>query len=49
LLSAATCRTDATAEFSESACLQGGLGQFQAKYLMSLAMAHAGRFEKYGA
>lgn len=49
LMSAEMCRTDATTEFSESACLQGGLGQFQAKYLMSLAMAHAGRFEKYGA
>ncbi len=49
LLSAEMCRTDAATEFSESACLQGGLGQFQAKYLMSLAMAHAGRFEKYGA
>jgi 2,3-bisphosphoglycerate-independent phosphoglycerate mutase len=49
LLAADTCRTDAATGFSESACLQGGLGQFEAKYLMSLAMAHAGRFEKYGA
>ncbi len=49
LLAADTCRTDAATEFSESTCLQGGLGQFEAKYLMSLAMAHAGRFEKYGA
>ncbi len=49
LLAADTCRNDAATEFSESACLQGGLGQFEAKYLMSLAMAHAGRFEKYGA
>jgi 2,3-bisphosphoglycerate-independent phosphoglycerate mutase len=49
LMSAENCRTDAATEFSESACLSGGLGQFQAKYLMSLAMAHAGRFEKYGA
>jgi 2,3-bisphosphoglycerate-independent phosphoglycerate mutase len=49
LLAADQCRTDAATEFSESACLQGGLGQFEAKYLMSLAMAHAGRFEKYGA
>jgi 2,3-bisphosphoglycerate-independent phosphoglycerate mutase len=29
--------------------LRGGLGQFEAKYLMSLAMAHAGRLAKYGA
>ncbi len=44
-----TCRTDACTSFGEASCLQGGLGQFSAKYLMSLAMAHAGRFEKYGA
>lgn len=43
------CRTDACTSFGEASCLQGGLGQFSAKYLMSLAMAHAGRFEKYGA
>jgi len=42
-------RTDEAAEFSERACLHGGLGQFEAKYLMSLAMAHAGRLAKYGA
>jgi 2,3-bisphosphoglycerate-independent phosphoglycerate mutase len=30
-------------------CLRGGLGQIEAKYLMSLAMAHAGRLAKYGA
>ena len=36
-------------EFGESACLRGGLGQFQAKHLMLLAMAHAKRFGKYGA
>ena len=36
-------------EFSERACLRGGLGQFEAKHLMLLAMAHAGRFGKYGA
>jgi 2,3-bisphosphoglycerate-independent phosphoglycerate mutase len=49
LLWAATCRTDAETEFSESACLRGGLGQFKAKYLMLLALAHAGRLGKYGA
>ena len=27
----------------------GGLGQFEAKYLMPLALAHAGRLGKYGA
>ena len=49
LLSADTCRTDATTSFGESQCLTGGLGQFEAKYLMSLALAHAGRLEKFGA
>ena len=49
LLSAANCRTDACTSFGEAQCLSGGLGQFPAKYLMSLAMAHAGRLEKFGA
>ena len=43
------CRPDAVTEFGESHCLRGGLGQFQAKYLMPLAMAHAVRLGKYGA
>ena len=49
LLAADTCRFDGSTEFGESACLRGGLGQFEAKYLMMLAMAHAGRLDKYGA
>ncbi|MDZ4686279.1 MAG: 2,3-bisphosphoglycerate-independent phosphoglycerate mutase [Planctomycetaceae bacterium] len=49
LLAADTCRFDGSTEFGEAACLRGGLGQFEAKYLMMLAMAHAGRFDKYGA
>ncbi|MFG0334002.1 MAG: 2,3-bisphosphoglycerate-independent phosphoglycerate mutase, partial [Maioricimonas sp. JB049] len=49
LLAADNCRYDNSTDFSESACLRGGLGQFEAKYLMSLAMANAGRLEKYGA
>jgi 2,3-bisphosphoglycerate-independent phosphoglycerate mutase len=44
-----SARTDRVAEFGEEACLRGGLGQFEAKYLMTLAMAHAGRLAKYGA
>jgi 2,3-bisphosphoglycerate-independent phosphoglycerate mutase len=43
------CRPDGIVEFGESFCLRGGLGQFRAMYLMSLAMAHAGRLGKYGA
>jgi 2,3-bisphosphoglycerate-independent phosphoglycerate mutase len=49
LLWARTCRPDPVTEFGESQCLHGGLGQFEAKYLLTLAMAHAGRLGKYGA
>ncbi|MCA9038910.1 MAG: 2,3-bisphosphoglycerate-independent phosphoglycerate mutase [Planctomycetaceae bacterium] len=49
LLAADRCRYDGSTGFSESECLKGGLGQIQAKYIMSLAMAHADRLEKYGA
>lgn len=43
------CRTDACTRFSESDCLRGGLGQFEAKFLMPLALANAGRLGKFGA
>ncbi|MSR22182.1 MAG: 2,3-bisphosphoglycerate-independent phosphoglycerate mutase [Gemmatimonadetes bacterium] len=36
-------------EFSESACRGGDLGTFEARHLMSLALAHAGRLSKFGA
>ncbi|MCI0742569.1 MAG: 2,3-bisphosphoglycerate-independent phosphoglycerate mutase [Gemmataceae bacterium] len=49
LLWAKSCRPDGVVEFGESYCLRGGLGQFKAKHLMPLAMAHAGRLGKYGA
>jgi 2,3-bisphosphoglycerate-independent phosphoglycerate mutase len=49
LLLAKTCRPDPVTEFGESYCLHGGLGQFQAMYLLPLALAHAGRLGKYGA
>jgi len=49
LLWSRSSRPDGVVEFGESYCLRGGLGQFKAKYLMSLAMAHAGRLGKYGA
>jgi 2,3-bisphosphoglycerate-independent phosphoglycerate mutase len=49
LVADATCRPDGNTEFTESACLRGGLGHFQAVQLMLLAMAHANRFGKYGA
>jgi 2,3-bisphosphoglycerate-independent phosphoglycerate mutase len=49
LLVASNCRTDSCQKFGESECLKGGLGQFEAKYLMTLALANAGRLGKYGA
>jgi 2,3-bisphosphoglycerate-independent phosphoglycerate mutase len=49
LLAARTCRTDACQAFSERECLRGGLGQFEAKSLMPLALAHAQRLAKFGA
>jgi 2,3-bisphosphoglycerate-independent phosphoglycerate mutase len=49
VLCAATCRTDPVTEFGESYCLRGGLGQFEAKYLLPIALAHAGRLGKFGA
>jgi len=49
LLVAEHCRTDRCESFGEAECLQGGLGQFEAKYLMTLAMANAGRLGKFGA
>jgi 2,3-bisphosphoglycerate-independent phosphoglycerate mutase len=49
LLAADTCRFDGCESFGESQCLRGGLGQFEAKYLMLLALGHAGRLDKYGA
>jgi 2,3-bisphosphoglycerate-independent phosphoglycerate mutase len=49
LLVADTCRTDHCRTFDESAALGGGLGRFEARYLMPLALAHAGRLGKYGA
>ncbi len=49
VLWAPTCRPDPVTEFGESYCLRGGLGQFQARYLLPLALAHAGRLGKFGA
>ena len=45
----ATSRPDLVTSFGERPCLQGGLGQFLAKDLMPLALAHAGRLQKFGA
>lgn len=49
LLVSNCCRPDGNSAFSESACIRGGLGIFEAKHLMTLALANAGRLGKYGA
>jgi 2,3-bisphosphoglycerate-independent phosphoglycerate mutase len=49
LLVADNCRFDGCQSFGEAECLKGGLGQFEAKYLMILALANAGRLAKFGA
>jgi 2,3-bisphosphoglycerate-independent phosphoglycerate mutase len=43
------CRPDRVGEFSESACISGGLGRFPATQVMPLAMAHALKLAKFGA
>jgi len=49
LLSSKLSRADDCDAFNERACLRGGFGTFPAVEVMPLAMAHAGRFAKYGA
>jgi 2,3-bisphosphoglycerate-independent phosphoglycerate mutase len=49
LLCSKYCRTDAVKEFSEKACLAGGLGRIHATEIMPLAMANALKLTKFGA
>lgn len=49
LLVSNCCRPDRKTSFGERECITGGLGQFEAKHLMTLALANAGRLEKFGA
>jgi len=49
LLHSRWCRTDRVSEFSESACLSGGLGRLYATQIMPLAMANALKLTKFGA
>ncbi len=42
-------RPDEIAEFGERACLRGSLGILPAKHIMPIALANAGRINKYGA
>jgi len=49
LLHSRWCRPDRVREFSESACVLGGLGRFPATEIMPLAMANALKLNKFGA
>lgn len=49
LLSSATCRPDRVEHFGERACTGGEIGRMPMVNLMALALAHAGRLEKFGA
>jgi len=49
LLAADTCRPDGCQAFGEREALKGGLGHFEAVWLMPQALAHAGRLGKFGA
>ncbi len=49
LLVSDCCRPDPHRTFNETTCITGGLGHFEAQYLMTLALANAGRLGKYGA
>jgi 2,3-bisphosphoglycerate-independent phosphoglycerate mutase len=43
------CRRDGVGQFSESACIFGGLGRLPATDIMPLAMANALKLDKFGA
>jgi 2,3-bisphosphoglycerate-independent phosphoglycerate mutase len=49
LLRAATARVDDVKTYDEIACAHGGLGRQPLMNLMGIALAHAGRLDKYGA
>lgn len=49
LLVSDCCRPDPHQTFGETTAITGGLGQFEAQYLMLLALSNAGRMGKYGA
>ena len=49
LLVSDCCRPDPHSTFNETTCITGGLGHFEAQYLMTLALANAGRLGKFGA
>ncbi len=44
-----TGRPDGQTQFGERSCARGGLGTFPAVNILPLALAHAGRLDKFGA
>jgi len=42
-------RPDHVERFGETACAGGGLGRHRLRYLLPMALAHAGKLQKYGA
>lgn len=48
MLKSKWCRPDNVTEFSERACLAGGMGRFPATEIMLLAMANALKLNKFG-
>ena len=49
MLKSKWCRPDNVVDFSERACLSGGMGRFPATEIMPLAMANALKLDKFGA
>ena len=49
LLVSDCCRPDPHTTFGETTAITGGLGQFEAQYLMLLALSNAGKMGKFGA
>jgi 2,3-bisphosphoglycerate-independent phosphoglycerate mutase len=49
LLHSKYCRPDRVSEFTEQACITGGLGRFPGTQVMPLAMANALKLNKFGA
>jgi 2,3-bisphosphoglycerate-independent phosphoglycerate mutase len=49
LLHSRYCRPDRVVEFTEQACIMGGLGRFPGTQVMPLAMANALKLNKFGA
>jgi 2,3-bisphosphoglycerate-independent phosphoglycerate mutase len=49
LLVSNCCRFDHSQKFGERDASRGGLGHFEAQYLMTMALSNAGRMGKFGA